>query len=169
MCTREEFRRRVGVVDVSQITARAAGPNWGWWRYGDEILCFGKEDQECAVGIIFRRMEDGAYQIYKCWAPGIPPIDDNCIFFQDKDGNDTPTQNDDICSRAWASLPLGSGKMDGITLAPSSSVCNPCSAASAGVQGATLAEKIAVVALGAFIVAGLAYGIYTAFTADRYR
>jgi hypothetical protein len=158
------------MVDVSQITARAAGPNWGWWRYGDEILCFGKEDQECAVGIIFRRMADGAYQIYKCWAPGIPPIDDNCIFFQDKEGNDTPTQNDDICSRAWSLLPLGSGKLDGITLAPSASVCNPsCSAASVVQRSASPAEKWAVAGLGVFVIFGLAYGIYKAVTVDRYR
>lgn len=142
------------MIDLNAITQRSAGPSWGWYRYGT-ILCFGKEDHECAVGIIFEGTEE-AYDIFGCWAPGIPPMDDDCIFFRDKNGEYIDEQDAIITDRALAALPRTSGRMDGIILGPSIE-SNPVSSAVAATNSAPLPQTVALIGIGVIVVGGLTF------------
>jgi hypothetical protein len=164
MYTREQFRRQVGVIDLSRITANAPGSMLGWWRYGDDLVCFGNTDVECRIGVIIRAMPGASYPVYGCWAPGNPPIDDNCIIFTDRDGRSVTTQDDDVCGLALSKLPRGSGKSDGITIVPSASSVGMCNSCGTVPTQAPLPQRILFLGFGVIIVGTLAYGIYKVLT-----
>lgn len=173
MCTKEEFRQRVGMVNLNAITAQAPGRSWSWYRYG-VLICFGKEDHECAVGIIYKYSED-IYDIFECWAPGIPPMDDNCIIFRDRNGNYIDEQDSLITDRALGALPRASGKMDGIILKPSEEngdstyITNTGTITPKSTDEAPLPQKIAIVGIvGCIVLPTLIYFVYRAITAERF-
>lgn len=156
MWTKEEFRRNVGMIDVSRITARAPGIDWGWWNYADNILFFGKTDWERAIGIIYNFVPGSEqYRIYGC-PPGNPPTYDECILFENKSGDAIDQQDEDICTRALSYLPHASGRMDGIVLQPSSNPypCSTCGSDEAQASSLSINNNLLPILLGGAIGIG---------------